>query len=124
QHEMGWKNKRDEENTVIHNKAHLVAKGYSQAEGINSKESFALMDVKTAFRNGPLKEEVYVNQPDGFVDPHHPDKSTISKRHCMASSKLQEPGTMNSSTSWYPKAFPEVLLIQLCSLLNTGMTYC
>ncbi|GKE62167.1 retrovirus-related pol polyprotein from transposon TNT 1-94, partial [Tanacetum coccineum] len=32
------------------------------------------MDVKTTFLNGPLKEEVYVNQPDGFVDPHHPDK--------------------------------------------------
>ncbi|GKA42605.1 gag-pol polyprotein [Tanacetum coccineum] len=32
------------------------------------------MDVKTTFLNGPLKEEVYVNQPDRFVDPHHPDK--------------------------------------------------
>nr|GEX33524.1 hypothetical protein [Tanacetum cinerariifolium] len=32
------------------------------------------MDVKTTFLNGPLKEEVYVNQPDGFVDPYHPDK--------------------------------------------------
>ncbi|GKD60050.1 retrovirus-related pol polyprotein from transposon TNT 1-94 [Tanacetum coccineum] len=32
------------------------------------------MDVKTTFLNNPLKEEVYVNQPDGFVDPHHPDK--------------------------------------------------
>ncbi|GJS52338.1 retrovirus-related pol polyprotein from transposon TNT 1-94 [Tanacetum coccineum] len=32
------------------------------------------MDIKTSFLNGPLKEEVYVNQPDGFVDPHHPDK--------------------------------------------------
>ncbi|GKC85760.1 gag-pol polyprotein, partial [Tanacetum coccineum] len=92
-----WKNKRDVENTVIRNKARLVAKGYSQEEGINFEESFALvarlevvrlfvayvarksfpiyqMDVKATFLNGPLKEEVYVNQPDGFVDPYHPDK--------------------------------------------------
>nr|GEW12603.1 putative ribonuclease H-like domain-containing protein [Tanacetum cinerariifolium] len=32
------------------------------------------MDIKTTFLYGPLKEEVYVNQPDGFVDPYHPDK--------------------------------------------------
>ncbi|GKB19833.1 uncharacterized mitochondrial protein-like protein [Tanacetum coccineum] len=32
------------------------------------------MDMKTAFLNGPLKEEVYVTQPDGFVDPDHPEK--------------------------------------------------
>ncbi|GKB26731.1 retrovirus-related pol polyprotein from transposon TNT 1-94 [Tanacetum coccineum] len=92
-----WKNKRDEENTVIRNKARLVAKGYGQKEGIDFEESFALvarleavrlfvayaahksfpvyqMDVKTTFLYGPLKEEVYVNQPDGFVDPYHPDQ--------------------------------------------------
>ncbi|GJU93677.1 retrovirus-related pol polyprotein from transposon TNT 1-94 [Tanacetum coccineum] len=92
-----WKNKHDEENTVIRNKSHLVAKGYAQKEGIDFEESFApvarleavrlfiayaahksftvyQMDVKTTFLYGPLKEEVYVNQPDGFVDPYHPDQ--------------------------------------------------
>ncbi|GKC29255.1 gag-pol polyprotein, partial [Tanacetum coccineum] len=58
-----WKNKKDEDQTVIHNKAQLVAKGYAQEEGIDFEESFAPMDVKTAFLNGPLKEEVYVAQP-------------------------------------------------------------
>nr|GEX49279.1 retrovirus-related Pol polyprotein from transposon TNT 1-94 [Tanacetum cinerariifolium] len=92
-----WKKKRDEENTVIHNKSRLVAKGYAQKERVDFEESFApvarleavrlfiayavhksftvyQMDVKTTFLYGPLKEEVYVNQPDGFVDPYHPDK--------------------------------------------------
>ncbi|GJY22512.1 retrovirus-related pol polyprotein from transposon TNT 1-94 [Tanacetum coccineum] len=92
-----WKNKKDEDQTVIRNKARLVAKGDAQEEGINFKESFALvtrleavwifvayathksfaiyqMDVKTIFLNGPLKEEVYVAQPDGFVDPDHLEK--------------------------------------------------
>nr|GEZ48717.1 hypothetical protein [Tanacetum cinerariifolium] len=87
----------DEENTVIRNKSRLVAKGYAQKEGVDFEESFApvarleavrlfiayaahksftvyQMDVKTTFLYGPLKEEVYVNQPDGFVDPYHPDK--------------------------------------------------
>nr|GEU37133.1 Gag-Pol polyprotein [Tanacetum cinerariifolium] len=83
--------------TVIRNKAQLVAKGFAQEEGIDFEESFApvarleavwifityvvhksfpiyQMDVKTLFLNGPLKEEVYVAQPDGFVDPDHPEK--------------------------------------------------
>ncbi|GKA14161.1 gag-pol polyprotein [Tanacetum coccineum] len=92
-----WKNKRNKENTVSRNKARLVAKGHNQKEGINFEESFApvarleairlfvayathksfpvyQMDVKTTFLNGPLKEEVCVNQLDGFIDPYHPDK--------------------------------------------------
>nr|GEY43691.1 hypothetical protein [Tanacetum cinerariifolium] len=92
-----WKNKRDEESIVIRNKSRLVAKGYAQKEGVDFEESFApvarleavrlfianaahksftvyQMDVKTEFLYGPMKEEVDVNQPDGFVDPYHPDK--------------------------------------------------
>nr|GEU80684.1 reverse transcriptase domain-containing protein [Tanacetum cinerariifolium] len=40
----------------------------------NKKDEDQTMDVKTAFHNGPLKEEVYVAQPDRFVDPDHPEK--------------------------------------------------
>nr|GEX51936.1 retrovirus-related Pol polyprotein from transposon TNT 1-94 [Tanacetum cinerariifolium] len=92
-----WKNKKDKDQTVIRNKARLVAKGYAQEEGIDFEESFApvarleavrifvayathnsfpiyQMDVKTKFFNGPLKEEVYVAQLNGFVDPDHPEK--------------------------------------------------
>nr|GEW69739.1 retrovirus-related Pol polyprotein from transposon TNT 1-94 [Tanacetum cinerariifolium] len=98
-----WKNKCVEEITAICNKARLVAKGYGQQEGIVFEESFApvaqleavwlffayaaqksflvyQMDVKTTFLNGPLKEEVHVNQPDGFVDPHHPNKVYCLKK--------------------------------------------
>ncbi|GJR95514.1 retrovirus-related pol polyprotein from transposon TNT 1-94 [Tanacetum coccineum] len=67
-----YKVKLDEYGDVLKNKARLVAKGYRQDEGIDFEESFTLMDVKTAFLNGELKEEVYVSQPEGFVDPDHP----------------------------------------------------
>ncbi|GJW00351.1 retrovirus-related pol polyprotein from transposon TNT 1-94 [Tanacetum coccineum] len=89
-----FKNKHDEENTVIRNKTRLVVRGYHQEEGIDFEESFALvarmeairiflayvahksfivfqMDVKTAFLHGTLKEDVYVCQPEGFIDADH-----------------------------------------------------
>ncbi|GKC99898.1 putative ribonuclease H-like domain-containing protein, partial [Tanacetum coccineum] len=90
-----YKVKLDEYGDVLKNKARLVAKGYRQEEGIDFEESFApvarieairifianaanknmtiyKMDVKTAFFNGELKEEVYVSQLEGFVDPDYP----------------------------------------------------
>nr|GFA69545.1 hypothetical protein [Tanacetum cinerariifolium] len=68
-----WKNKCDEENTVIRNKSLLVAKGYAQKEGVDFEESFAPVGSVGSFAVIHC-EEVYVNQPDGFVDPYHPDK--------------------------------------------------
>nr|GEV47752.1 copia protein [Tanacetum cinerariifolium] len=86
----------DELGGILKNKARLVAHGYRQEEGIDFEESFALvarleafwiflafaahmnmidykMDVKTAFLNGILCEEVYISQLDGFVDPYNPN---------------------------------------------------
>ncbi|GJW62466.1 retrovirus-related pol polyprotein from transposon TNT 1-94 [Tanacetum coccineum] len=56
-----------------------LAKGYSQEEGIDFEESFAPMDVKRTFLNGPLKEEVFVQYPDGFVDPDFPSRYRLKK---------------------------------------------
>nr|GEX56462.1 hypothetical protein [Tanacetum cinerariifolium] len=91
-----YKVKLDELGGILKNKAWLVARGYRQKEEINFEESFALVarleairiflafaahinmvvyqiDVKTVFLNGNLWEDVYVSQPDGFVDLDNPN---------------------------------------------------
>eukprot|EP00253_Pinus_taeda_P008621 PITA_08621 len=90
------KNKLNENGEVIRNKARLVCKGYAQQEGIDFEETFALvarleairmflalssfqnfkvfqMDVKSAFLNGDLEEEVYIEQPNGFILGNDPN---------------------------------------------------
>ncbi|GJZ25941.1 retrovirus-related pol polyprotein from transposon TNT 1-94 [Tanacetum coccineum] len=46
----------------------------------NKKDEDQTMDVKTAFLNYPLKDEVYVAQPEGFVDPDHPEKVYLLRK--------------------------------------------
>jgi hypothetical protein len=91
-----FRNKLDEHGVVIRNKARLVAKDYSQVEGLDFDETYApiarlesirillayatyhgfklyQMDVKSAFLNGPIKEEVFVEQPPIFEDNEYPN---------------------------------------------------
>nr|GEV97428.1 retrovirus-related Pol polyprotein from transposon TNT 1-94 [Tanacetum cinerariifolium] len=120
-----WKNKKDEDQTVICNKARLVAKGYAQEEGVDFEESFApvacleavwifiayaahksfpiyQMDVKRAFLNGPLKEEVYVAQPDGFVDPDHLEKVYRLRKALYGLKQAPKAWTLNPPIpKWY-----------------------
>ncbi|GJU03288.1 retrovirus-related pol polyprotein from transposon TNT 1-94 [Tanacetum coccineum] len=76
------------------------------------------MDVKTAFLNGPLKEEVYVAQPDGFVDPDHPDK-VYRLRKALYGLK-QAPDGRRDCTAMYPaKADIRGVILQVV-LSNVG----
>nr|GEY73554.1 copia protein [Tanacetum cinerariifolium] len=67
-----FKNKHDEEQTVIRNKSRLVVRGIFLAYDAHKSFSVFQMDVKTTFLHGSLKEDVYVCQPEGFIDADHP----------------------------------------------------
>nr|GEX90849.1 retrovirus-related Pol polyprotein from transposon TNT 1-94 [Tanacetum cinerariifolium] len=114
-----FKNKHDEEQTVIRNKSCLVARRYRQEEGIDFEEFFALvarmeairiflacaahksfivfqMDVKTAFLQGLLKKDVYVCQPEGFIDADHPSHVFKLKKALY--------GLKQAPRSWYDES--------------------
>nr|GEZ69322.1 putative Gag-Pol polyprotein [Tanacetum cinerariifolium] len=66
------------------------------------------MDVKTTFLNGALKEELYVNQPDGFVDPHHPEKVYRLKKALYGLKQALRVWYTELSNFWASKGFSKV----------------
>nr|GEW23287.1 retrovirus-related Pol polyprotein from transposon TNT 1-94 [Tanacetum cinerariifolium] len=106
----------DKENTIIRNKTSLVVRGYRQEEGIDFEESFApvarmeairiflayathksfiifQMDIKIALLHGTSKEDVYVCQPEGFIDVDHPSHIYNPKKALY--------GLKQASRAWY-----------------------
>nr|GEX94884.1 zinc finger, CCHC-type [Tanacetum cinerariifolium] len=123
-----FKTKRDAKGNIIKYKARLVAKGYVQEQGINFDEVFALverietvrlilalaayhgwqvhhLDVKSSFLHEDLKEEVYVTQPEGFVQPRNSGKTggeiTI-KQTGYITKILKETSMMDSNDAKIP----------------------
>ena len=118
-----FKKKTDADGNVTVYKARLVAKGFSQVPEVDYDETFSpvamlksvrimlaiaaffdyeiwQMDVKTAFLNGFLKEELYMMQPEGFVDPKNANKVCKLQRSIY--------GLVQASRSWN-KRFDEVI---------------
>ncbi|GJX33016.1 copia protein [Tanacetum coccineum] len=121
-----FRNKLDENGIVSRNKARLVAQGYNQQEGIDYDETYApiarlesirtllayacaldfklfQMDVKSAFLNGFINEEVYVAQPPGFIDFEKPDHVYKLKKALYGLKQA-------------PKAWPDIMFsVCLCA---------
>ena len=117
-----YRNKQDEHGQVVRNKAHLVAQGYTQVEGIDFDETFApvarleairillayanhnnillyQMDVKSAFLNAKLKKKCMLHNHLALKIQNILIWYTSSTRHCMASNKLLALGMTLSKTS-------------------------
>nr|GEW35499.1 hypothetical protein [Tanacetum cinerariifolium] len=121
-----FRNKLDENGVVSRNKARLVAQGYNQQEGIDYDETYApvariesirillayacaldsklfQMDVKSAFLNDFINEEVYVAQPSGFIDFEKPDHVYKLKKALYGLKQA-------------PKAWPDIMFsVCLCT---------
>ena len=114
-----FKNKIDEDGKIIRNKSRLVAQGYTQVEGVDFDESFTpvarlksiqilmsiactmnfkfyQIDVKCAFLNGYLNEELFVEQPKGFEDPPHFPNHVLRLKKALY-------GLKQASRAWYDR---------------------
>nr|GFA05720.1 hypothetical protein [Tanacetum cinerariifolium] len=95
-----WKNRRVDFEESFAPVARLEAVRWFIAYAAHKSFTIYQMDVKTAFLYGPLKEELYVNQPDGFVDPYHPDKVYRLKKVLYGLKQA-------------PRAWGDILLVQI-----------
>ncbi|GJV59482.1 retrovirus-related pol polyprotein from transposon TNT 1-94 [Tanacetum coccineum] len=145
-----YKVKLDEYGDVLKNKARLVAKGYRQEEGIDFEESFApvarieairifianaatknmiiyQMDVKTAFLNGDLQEEVFVSQPEGFDRTRKILTHVLSSAEGSLGLKLAPRAVVwsHSQSSYWPTISSRVPWIQhhnACNIFSKEMS--
>ncbi|GJR27467.1 retrotransposon protein, putative, ty1-copia subclass [Tanacetum coccineum] len=133
-----FKKKKDMDGNVHTYKAHLVAKGFTQTNRVDYEETFSpitdirairiliaitafyyyeiwQMDVKTAFLNGYLDEDIYMVQHEGFLDPNHPRKVCKLQRSIY--------GLKQASRSWNKRINEEIKRFGFAQNLDEPCVY-